>query len=384
MYQRNLNLSKNKSFFLFGARATGKTALLRQFFADEEALFVDLLDPELVNRLSAYPNELLKIIKPHEGRRDWIVIDEVQKIPSLLDLVHQQLSKKNFKFALTGSSARKLKRGAANLLAGRAFLFHLFPLTHLELGNDFDLNQYLAFGGLPEIFHMTNDLDKRRLLKAYAQTYLKEEIVAEQIIRSLPPFRRFLDVVGQHTSEIVSYSNIARDIDSDPKTVTRYYEILEDTLLGFYLPSYTRSIRKQQKKAKRFYFFDTGVARALAGHVDDPIRSKTFEYGQLFETFIVNEIKRNLEYTERQYKLSFLRINENQEIDLIVEKGNEVFLCEIKSTQKVDDRHAHSLKTLAGDFAGAKPRIISNDPVTKKIEGVLAVHWRQAIIEICD
>jgi uncharacterized protein len=240
---------------------------MRASFRDDEAIFIDLLDPEVAAQLSAYPVRLLEMISPYKGQKKWVVIDEVQKVPAILDLVHQQLNSKAFCFALTGSSARNLKRGAANLLAGRAFVLNLFPLLQSELAQDFDLDTYLAFGGLPEVYALSDALDKRRLLKAYAHTYLKEEIITEQIVRNLPPFRRFLDIAGTHTSEIVNYTNVARDIDSDPKAVMRYYEILEDTLLGFSLPNYSRSLRKQQKKAKRFYFFDTGVARASCLHV---------------------------------------------------------------------------------------------------------------------
>lgn len=168
------------------------------------------------------------------------------------------------------------------MLAGRAVVFNLFPLTHLELGSDFDLDNYLSYGRLPETYNSKTEIDRRRFLKAYALTYLKEEIVAKPIIRNLPPFRRFPDVVGTHTSEIVNCTNIARDISSDPKSGSRYCDILEDTLLGFYLNSHERSVRKQQKKAKRFYFFDTGLARVLAGRIDNPLERKTFEYGHLF------------------------------------------------------------------------------------------------------
>ncbi|MFC1586087.1 ATP-binding protein [Fibrobacterota bacterium] len=384
MYHRTFSLPKSHSFFLFGARGTGKTELLRQSFTTQEAIFFDLLDPQLAGRLSAYPNEFLQLILPVQGAKEWVVIDEVQKVPQLLEIVHSQISKKKFKFALTGSSARKLKRGSANLLAGRAFVFNLFPLTHDELKDDFDLNEALAFGGLPEVYSLQGEVDKRRFLKAYAQTYLKEEVIAEQIIRNLPPFRRFLDIVGIHTSEIINYTNIAKDIDSDPKTVSRYFEILEDTLLGFHLPSYGRSIRKQQKKSKRFYFFDTGIARVLAGRIDDQLRPGTFEYGQLFENFIVNEIFRLLTYSEKQFKLSFLRVSETQEVDLIVEKGSgEVFLCEIKSTDRVDSRYTQSLKVLSKDFPNSKSRLISNDPTTRQLGQVLALHWTAAIKEIC-
>jgi len=385
MYRRIINLSKSYSFFLFGARATGKTELLKHHFSSSEAVNIDLLNPELAGRLSAYPNELLELILPEQGKKEWVIIDEVQKVPQLLEIVHSQISKKNFKFALTGSSARKLKRGAANLLAGRAFVFNLFPLTYRELEDDFDLHTTLSFGSLPEVYNLKELMDKKRFLKAYAETYLKEEVIAEQILRNLPPFRRFLDMVGIHTSEIVQYTNIAKDIDSDPKTVSRYFEILEDTLLGFHLPSYGKSLRKQQKKAKRFYFFDPGIARVLAGRIDDPLQPKTFEYGQLFENFIVNEIFRLLTYREKQFKLSFLRVSETQEIDLIVEKGlSEVFLCKIKSTDKVDDRYTQSLKAFSKDFPNSKLRLISNDQTTKQIGHVLALHWKEALNEICS
>lgn len=384
MYQRLINLPKSHSFFLFGARGTGKSELLKKFFSKEESLFIDLLDPELSNRLSAYPNTLNEIILPELNKKNWIVIDEVQKVPALLEIVHKQISQKNFHFALTGSSARKLKRGSSNLLAGRAFVFNLFPLTYTEIDSDFDLNFCMNYGSLPEVLNIKEDIDRKRFLKAYAQTYLQEEIIAEQIVRNLPPFRRFLDIIAQHVGEIMNYSNIAKDIDSDPKTVSRYFEILEDTLLGFHLPSYSKSIRKQQKKARKFYFFDNGVIRSLAGHLDYPVLPKTFEYGQLFENFIINEIYRLLNYSEKQFKLSFLRVSDNQEIDLIIEKGrNEIILCEIKSTDKTDQRHAHNLITLGKDFPNPKMLLISRDKTKKKFGNVTGMHWRDAINKIC-
>lgn len=384
MYHRTAKLSKSQSFFLFGARGTGKSELLKAHFKDN-ALFIDLLDPELSNKLSAYPNELLNIINPHKDKKAWVVIDEIQKVPQLLEIVHQEISKKSFKFALTGSSARKLKRGSANLLAGRAIVFNLFPLSHNELDQDFSLNEVLSLGSLPELFSLEEDLEKKRFLKAYSQVYLKEEIIEEQIVRNLPPFRRFLDIVGHHTTEIINFSNIARDIDSDPKTVQRYFEILEDTLLGFFLPSFNRSIRKQQKKSKKFYFFDTGVARVLAKKIDNKLVPKTFEYGQMFENFIVNEINKLLTYKEKQFDLSFLRISDTQEIDLIVEKHNgDIFLCEIKSTDKINQSHSKTLNNLSKDFPNSQAILISNDKTEKKYDNVIALHWEMAINKIVN
>jgi uncharacterized protein len=385
MFHRLAKLSKSQSFFLFGARGTGKSELLKNHFSKGESLYIDLLDPELALRLSAYPNDILGMIEGFEGKKKWVIIDEIQKAPQLLEIVHKKISEKSFNFALTGSSARKLRRGSSNLLAGRAVLFNLFPLTHLELKDEFDLQEVLTFGSLPELYSLTSELDKKRFLKSYAQTYLKEEIIEEQIVRNLPPFKRFLDTVCTYDTEIINFTNVARDISTDPKTVMRYYEILEDTLLGFYLPSYDTSIRKQQKKSKKFYFFDTGIVRVLSQKIDIPVSEKTYEYGKLFENFIVNEINRILSYQELQYNLSFLRISETQEIDLIIQKsGVPTHICEIKSSSSVDERSARTLNLLEKDFKNIKALVISNDPEEKKFGKVRALHWKQAISEICN
>lgn len=383
MYQRSLTILKSQSFFLFGPRGTGKSTFLDSFLKHEERVTFDLLDPELADELISYPNNLLSRLAPYEGLREWVVIDEVQKAPQLLDIVHKLIKEKRFKFALTGSSARKLKRGAANLLAGRALVYSMFPLTCEELGRDAQLMDILQFGSLPEIFSFESPVAKAKFLKSYAQTYLKEEIISEQIVRNLPPFRRFLDVAAQSDTEVINYSNIAKDIHSDPKTVSGYYDILEDTLLGFRLPAYSKSIRRKQKKAPKFYLFDTGVTRALAERVDYELVPKTFEYGQLFESFIVNEIKRRLTYLDRQFSLSYLRVSDDTEIDLIIEQSSKArWIIEIKSTTSVDERHARALVTLREDFKDTKALVISNDPAPKNFSGIDALHWTTAIEQI--
>lgn len=385
MFQRLINISKSHSFFLFGPRGSGKSTLLGGFLGPEESITFDLLDPELADELASYPNNLMSRLDRFVGKKSWVVIDEIQKVPQLLDLVHKLIKEKRFKFALTGSSARKLKRGAANLLAGRAFVYNLFPLTVSELQDEFSLEHALKFGTLPEIFSFESDSDKARFLKAYAQTYLKEEIISEQIVRNLPPFRRFLDVVAQTNSDVVNYSNVAKDISTDPKTVSGYYDILEDTLLGFRLPTFHTSLRKQQKKAPKFYLFDTGVTRALGGQVDYDLVPRSYEYGQLFESFIINEIHRRLTYLEKQFKLSYMRINDDQEIDLIIERGRKpVVLVEIKSANKVDERHAKGLLTLGQYFKVPKMYLASNDPEIKSFAGVLALPWEKVIEKILE
>lgn len=383
MFPRLINLSKSRSFFLFGARGTGKSHLLNQFFRSEEAHFLDLLNPELADKLSIYPQKLLEEIEPYFNKKEWIVIDEVQKSPKLLDLVHQQISKKRFKFALTGSSARKLRRGNANLLAGRATVFSLFPLTFSEYGNDFSINEILSYGSLPEVLSTKDTIEKKRILKSYTKTFLQEEIIAEQVIRNLPPFRKFLEVSANNNCEILNYSNIAKDILSESKTVFNYFQILEDTLLGFVLPAHHTSIRKQQKKSPKFYFFDTGVVRALSGKIDFDVPSKSFDYGLLFESFVINQIRSLLIYKEEDFKLSYLRTKEDVEIDLIVEKANEVqCLCEIKSAEIIDERHTAKLDVFLKDFPKAKAFILSNSPRTLKIGNVWVMPWKEGIKEI--
>jgi len=385
MFHRLMNPSKSQSFFLLGARGVGKSTLLDHFFAPNERIIFDLLDFELCNELASYPDNFFKRLAPYRGTTPWVVIDEVQKVPQLLDLVHKLIREKSFKFALTGSSARKLKRGAANLLAGRAFVYHLFPLTVSELQDHFSLDNALKYGTLPQIFEFKDDSDKANFLKAYTETYLKEEIITEQIVRKLPPFRRFLDVAAQMNTEVINYSNIAKDILSDPKTVSGYYDILEDTLLGMRLQSYHTSIRKQQKKASKFYFFDTGIVRSLAGQVDYDLAPKSFEYGQLFESFIINELHRRLTYINKQFKFSYLRIQDDMEIDLIIERGKKPpTLIEIKSSEKVDERHAKGLLTLGRDFKASKQYLISNDPHKKQFSHVLAFPWKEAIERIVN
>jgi len=381
MFKRQLNILKSNSFFLFGARGTGKTTLLNNEFISTNSIKIDLLESTQVAELEARP-ELLKEILAKE-KKEWCLIDEVQKLPQLLDIVHLLIEQTKQKFALTGSSARKLKRGAANLLAGRAFVYKMFPLTHLEIGENFDLDQVLSYGSLPKIISLESPREKRLFLNAYAESYLKEEILVEQLIRKLPPFRKFLELSSHQDSEIVSYSNIARDILVDPRIVTNYYTILEDTLLGFFLEPYHTSLRKRQKKAPKFYWFDTGVRRALSKHLDYEVTPRSYEYGSLFESFIVNEVFRLLSYSEKSFNLSFMRVDDDLEIDLILERPQlPSYLIEIKSTDRVNDSHLRSLKKVAPSIKGSIPVLLSRDPIERKVDNILCLHWKNGLKEI--
>ena len=213
MYKRIPKLLKSNSFFLFGARGTGKSSLLRAEFQDSNALWIDLLDPETESQFIASPNRLSEQISQQRRTPEWVVIDEVQKAPKLLDIVHLEIERRKIKFALTGSSARKLKRGGANLLAGRAFLNHLYPLTHRELDSEFDLESTLAWGTLPKIYQLNTNEEKSEFLKAYVNVYLKEEVLQEQLVRNTEAFRRFLPIAGQMNGKIINFNSIAKDLN---------------------------------------------------------------------------------------------------------------------------------------------------------------------------
>lgn len=375
--------SRNSSFFLFGARGTGKSTLLQQLFAAEDPLWIDLLDPEQENRYAVRPGELMEQIRADRKPHDWVVIDEIQKVPKLLDVVHAAIEAHGVRFALTGSSARKLKRNSVNLLAGRAFVYHLFPLTSIELDDAFDFGRAMHHGTLPGLLTFEREEDRKAFLRAYALTYLKEEVWAEHLIRKLDPFRRFLEVAAQCNGEIVNYSNVARDIGADHKTVSSYFGILEDTLLGFLLEPYHASVRKRQRQAPKFYFFDTGVTRALSGTLNVELVPGTYAFGRAFEHFVLLEIVRLADYRQKDYRLSYLRTKDGAEIDLIVERpGSSPALVEIKSTDRVDERDTRDLARFLPDFPNAEAFCLSRDSVRKRIGDVLAVPWQIGLKEL--
>ena len=386
MIQRLIQCSKTKSFFLFGGRATGKSVYLQkqwsQLFNKNDLLWIDLLDPEKERELNLRPSLLQEQIMALKKKPRFIVIDEVQKAPKLLDVVHYLIQKKGLRFALTGSSIRKLKRGAANLLAGRAFLYKLFPLTFLELKDQFHLESVLQFGSLPEVVNFRVKKDKIRYLHSYIHTYLKEEIASEQIVRNIEPFRFFLEVAGQCNGSILNHSKISREAGIDYKSCQRYFEVLEDTLLGFHLPSFSMSIRKQQNKASKFYLFDLGVARALAGFIDVKIQPSTYSFGQCFEHLVVSEIYRLNEYLEAHYRMYYFRSKDGLEIDLILKKGQRILLIEIKSKNKVLSEDLKNLKLVKKDIPKSKGLLLSLDPTARKEDGIDILHWQMGLKKI--
>lgn len=328
----------------------------------------------------AFLNSISTSVKSQAQKPSWVVIDEVQKIPKLLDIVHYLIENEKIKFALTGSSARKLKRGAANMLAGRAFMFELFPFTHRELGDDFDLLKYLSFGGLPAVHNFTDTSDKIAYLRAYVTTYLKEEIQAEQIVRQLKPFRLFLDIAAQSNAKIVNYSNIAKDVGVDTKTVQSYFEILQDTHVGVLLNSYHGSLRKRQKKNPKFYYFDTGVARSLSKRTALELKPSSFEYGDLFEQFLILEMHRLNSYNELDYSFSYMQTNNNLEVDIIIERpGQPTAMVEITSSENSDEEDIKSLLSLKKDYPQFEYFVLSNNKDEKIKNGIRTMPWRDGL-----
>ncbi len=385
MYQRLLNLPKNRSFFLFGARNTGKSTLIEAQFTTDHCIWFDLLDTSLQEKFLVNPEELFDIVKGLPPEITHVVIDEVQKVPKLLDVVQRLLKKKDKYFILTGSSARKLKRGGANLLAGRAFVYHLFPLSFTEIGNDFDLARALSWGTLPEIIDFSTDQERHELLTAYAHTYLREEIWEEQFVKTLAPFRKFLEVAAQSNGKIINFAKIAKEVGVDDKTAKAYFELLEDTLIGFFLEPHHNSIRKQVSGKPKFYFLDTGLTRALARQLDIPLRPGTNAYGNAFEHYIITEIIRLASYLRHQYKFSYLRTINDVEVDIIIERpGKNTLYIEIKSTDSIQENMLTYFKKITGSVKDIEAICLSNDPYAKKFDHVLAIPWKEGIKKIFD
>jgi predicted AAA+ superfamily ATPase len=378
---RLLQLSRSNSFFLFGARNTGKSTLLKHLFGNKPALWIDLLHPDEEERYAIEPLTLKQEVLALNSKTQYVIIDEIQKLPKLLDLVHLLIESTDKIFIMSGSSARKLRHGGANLLAGRAFVYHLFPLSFLEIGVDFNLDNVLQWGTLPAvIYKMQSTEEKINFLKAYTQTYLKEEIWLEQFIRKMDPFRRFLEVAAQCNGQIVNFSNISKDVGVDDKTIKQYFSILEDTLIGFFLEPYHSSIRKRLHAKPKFFFFDMGVCRSLARTLTIPIKRSSSDYGNAFEHFIILECVRLAHYYYPEYRFSYLRTRDDVEIDLIVERpGEKTLYIEIKSSNHVRVEKLSSFMKMTKEIENGENICISQELRAKKIDDIMILPWAEAL-----
>lgn len=331
--RRELSLSASgQSTFLFGPRMTGKTSLLEAYGS---ALFIDLLNPDEELRYRLNPASFYEALSSLKAGST-VIVDEIQRLPVLLDYVQMGIQKLKLRFLLSGSSARKLRRGSVNLLGGRAIDLRLHPLTSVEMGSSFRLESSLQFGSMPKIHALTqggSEAEARRLLRSYVTTYLNVEVKSEALVRDIDGFSRFLNVAAQANAQMVEFANIGRESAVHMNTVKGYYSILEDTLVGNFLWPYHPSERK--KARPRFYFFDCGVVRAIQNRLGDP--PTAFERGFLFETFFINEIRAARDYLEKEHELAMWREGRN-EVDLLVLKaGRPVLAIEVKSSTGVDN-----------------------------------------------
>jgi predicted AAA+ superfamily ATPase len=352
MFSRNLALPKSgtESFFLWGPRQIGKSTLLKETY--REGRWIDLLKAEEYRRYLARP-ELLRQEMDADGAdpRQQIVIDEIQKVPALLDEVHWLIENRGLHFALCGSSARKVKRGAANLLGGRAMRYDLHGLTAAELGREFDLDRMLNHGYLPRIYQASRP---RKMLDAYVADYLKEEVAAEGLVRNLPSFSDFLDVAALSDSEIVNFSNIARECGVSSHTTKSHFEILEDTLLGRWLPAYRKRPKRRVIRAPKFYFGDVGVVNRLAKRGELLPGSEL--YGKAFENWVFHELSAFVSYREFDGGLSYWRLASGIEVDFVL--GDMQAAIEAKSSERITRDHLKGLRTLKEDHPNVGRRIV--------------------------
>ena len=370
MYKRAINLPKLlklKSFFLFGPRSTGKSTLIREHLP--QAMVYDLLDYEIYNKLLKHPKTIEEEVEALDSRPEVIVIDEVQKLPHLLDEVHRLIEQKNYKFLLTGSSARKLKHGGANLLAGRAWQSNLFSLTSKEI-TDFDLIKYLNIGGLPQVYTSSYPNEE---LKSYVNTYLREEVQAEALTRNIQAFAEFLDAIALSNAEEINYEGLARDCQISPSTLKNYIQILEDTLIGFKLEAYTKTKKRKAITRSKHYLFDIGITNRLCNRGE--IKPKSELFGKAFEHFIILELRAYLSYFRKDEKLSYWRSTSQFEVDAII--GNKLAI-EIKATSSVNDSHLKGLRALMEENQIKSFVVVSLDKQKRKTDdGIIIWPWKE-------
>lgn len=354
----------NESLFIWGARQTGKSTLLKMLYPD--ALYFDLLLSDVFERLQRNPSILRETILATAPSMP-VIIDEVQRIPALLNEVHWLITNKNIQFILSGSSPRKILRSGGNLLGGRALRYELYPLIYKEIP-DFDLVRALNHGLLPRHYLSAKP---EKLISAYIGSYLRDEIMAEAKIRNMVSFSRFLEVAAFSNGEIVNYTNVAAECGVSAPTIREYFQILEDTLTGRFLPSFQKRPKRRVIRAPKFYYFDIGMANYL-------LKRKSIEpggeiFGKVFEHFIYHEIYTYASYSGLHFPLGYWRTTSQIEIDFVL--GDHEVAIEVKSTQQVNSRHLKGLKSFAEEYKVKKLILVSTDPFPRKIGNIMLLPW---------
>jgi predicted AAA+ superfamily ATPase len=345
MYSRFINPPQAKSFFLFGPRGTGKTTWVKSAFP--KAVYIDLLEAELFNDLTANPQRLSNFIPP--DFKDWVIIDEIQRIPELLHEVHRLIETKKYRFILTGSSPRKLKRKGPNLLAGRALMLSMHPFSVAELGDDFRLEHSLRYGQLPSAY---TEADPKKYLEAYVRTYLEEEIRQEGLTRNLSAFARFLEAASFSQGSVLNISSVARECHVERKVVESYFSILEDLMIGYRIPVFSKRAKRRLSAHLKFYFFDVGVYRTLRpmGPLDAPEEVD----GIALETLFLQELIALNSALNFGYKIFYWRTSNGREVDFVLYGPKGLLSFEIKRTSRITSTMLGGLKSFLTDYPTAK------------------------------
>lgn len=359
-----LDIELGQSIFLWGARKTGKSTYLKNLFT--ESIYIDLLKTDILLRYTKEPSLLREeILALSDNRLEHpIIIDEVQKVPALLDEIHWLIENSNATFILCGSSARKLKQQGTNLLGGRAIKYNFYPLIYPEYKEDFDLLRIFTHGLIPAHFTSNNP---RKLLQAYIEDYLTNEIRSEGYVRNIPAFSRFLDSTVFSHGEMLNYANIARDVGIDAKTVKEYYQILEDTLVGYLIYPYTKKVNRNIiAHTPKFYFFDIGVANRISQRQLTSLSGS--EAGKAFEHFVLMELMAFLNITDSDYKLYYWRTNTKLEVDFILASiGSKPIPIEVKISKLVHKQELKPMKAFMEEHDISKGYIVCLDTAIRKI-----------------
>ena len=357
MYHRIFDIENrlDEAMFLFGGRQTGKSTLLKERF--HKAVYIDLLKSDVRNRFKQHPEEFRESLLRYPPET-LVIVDEIQKVPDLLDEVHWLMVEKGLWFILSGSSARKIKKSGANNLGGRAIPETLFPLVSAEIP-DFDLERAVQNGMIPRHYMVAN---ARNRMRAYIDLYLKEEIIEEALVQNVDEFVRFMEVAAIMDGEILNYENVASDCEVSANTVKAYYKILVDTLLGFEVPAYRKVIKRKLYKSPRFYYFDVGIANHLTKRYH--LAPKTPEYGHAFEHLIMQEIVAYLGYTNSDEELTYWHTYENLEVDAVI--GDARVAIEIKSKEHIDHDDKKGVTEFAKEHPDTKQIIVSRDRISRR------------------
>lgn len=375
MYRRMLKLPiDHTSIFLFGPRGVGKTTWIKQELPD--AIYLDLLEFNLYKDLLANPNRLEWIIpKSYQG---WVIIDEIQRVPELLNEVHRLIEAYRYRFLLTGSSARSLKRKGVNLLAGRALHFHMYPFVAQELGNDFDLKKAIQYGLLPTA---TISEFPEKYLETYVQSYLREEVLQEGLTRNISAFSRFLETASFSQGSIINHSEIAREIGIDRQVVNNYFSILEDLLIAYQIPPFTRRAKRRLiSHHSKFYFFDVGIFRTLRPM--GPLDAIAEAEGPALETLFLQSLIALNEYLNFKYQIYYWRTANGQEVDFVLYGPNGLHAFEIKRTTQITHKSFQALNTFKVDYPEAKLHLIYMGNRREHHDDIEVIPMQDALIEL--